>query len=62
MKTKDVIEHFGSVRSVADALGIKAVQSVYDWGDAPPLGRQYQIQLLTKGKLKANQSDSQPAA
>lgn len=62
MKTKQVIDHFGSVRAVADALDIKAVQSVYDWGEEPPIGRQYQIQVLTKGKLKADQPESKPAA
>lgn len=62
MKTKQVIEHFGSVRAVADALDIKAVQSVYDWGDEPPIGRQYQIQVLTKGKLKVGIPSEKPAA
>ena len=52
MKKQTVIAHFGSVKAVADALGIK-VQSVYEWPEDIPLGRQFQIQLLTKGKLKA---------
>lgn len=52
MKKQDVINHFGSVKAVADALGI-TVQSVYEWPEDIPLGRQYQIELLTKGKLKA---------
>lgn len=52
MKKQAVINHFGSVKGVADALGI-TVQSVYEWPEDIPLGRQYQIELLTKGKLKA---------
>lgn len=54
MKTKEAIDHFGNVRALADALGIDAVQSIYEWGDEPPRGRQFEIQVVTKGRLKAN--------
>lgn len=52
--TKDeAIKHFGSVGAVAAALGIKQ-PSVSDWGEIPPY-RQLQLEILTKGKLKADQ-------
>lgn len=45
MKTAEAIEHFGSIRKLAEALGL-SVQAVYRWGeDVPPL-RVYQIKDL----------------
>lgn len=35
MKKQTVLEHFGGVRKVADALEI-TYQSVWDWGDVVP--------------------------
>ena len=49
--------HFGSVRAIADALDI-TVQAVYDWGDEVPNGRAYQLQVITRGVLKANAQTS----
>lgn len=55
MTKSEALAHFGSVRKLADALGLKSVQAVYQWPeDSIPVGRQYQIQALTKGKLKAD--------
>ena len=59
MKKSDVIEHFGGIQQTADALGIR-YQSVYEWPDVVPEGRQYQIQIITGGKLKV--IERQPAA
>lgn len=60
MKKADVIKHFGSVRALASRLGI-TVQSVYEWPDeAIPRGRQFEIQALTKGALKAEPRDGNP--
>lgn len=51
--TKDeVIRHFGSVSATARALGIRQ-PSVTNWGEYPPADRQLQIQVLTGGKLRA---------
>jgi DNA-binding transcriptional regulator YdaS (Cro superfamily) len=51
--TKDeVIRHFGSVSATARALGIRQ-PSVTNWGKFPPADRQLQIQLVTGGKLRA---------
>jgi transcriptional repressor of cell division inhibition gene dicB len=62
MKKSEVIEFFGGTQETADALGIR-YQSVREWPeDRVPEGRQYQIQLLSKGKLKAASSGiKQPA-
>lgn len=53
MTTQEVLDHFGSASTAAKALGIKR-QSIYLWGEEPPEVRQFQIQVLTKGKLKAS--------
>lgn len=58
MKTSEVFEYFGSVKATAEKLGIRAVQSVYDWGDEPPELRQYQIQIVTRGRLRARRPES----
>lgn len=60
MNTQDVIKHFGSIKKVAEVLNITHVQSVYQWGDKVPKGRQFELELLTKGKLKAD--PKKPAA
>lgn len=52
MTTDEVIQHYGSKAEIARALGITKT-SVSGWGDEPPYGRQCEIQILTKGKLKA---------
>lgn len=53
MRKNDVIHHFGSVGAVAAALGITS-QAVSLWPDTIPLGRQFQLERLTEGKLKAD--------
>jgi len=52
MKTRQAIKHFGSIKLLARALAIKP-PSVYQWGDQPPKQRQYELERITKGKLKA---------
>ncbi len=51
MKTKTAIEHFGTQVSLAKALGITK-GAIQFWGEYVPEGRAYQIQHITKGKLK----------
>lgn len=53
MKTKTAIEHFGSIKLLAAALSIKP-PSVYSWGKTVPRQRQYELERITKGKLKAD--------
>jgi hypothetical protein len=52
MKTEDVVKYFGTKVAVAKALGIKK-QAISQWGELVPIGRAYQLHVITKGKLKA---------
>jgi DNA-binding transcriptional regulator YdaS (Cro superfamily) len=52
MNTHDVAEFFGSKKKLAAALGIHP-SAVTMWGETIPESRQYQIQVLSKGKFKA---------
>jgi hypothetical protein len=52
MKTQEAADFFGSRVKLADALGITPA-AITGWGEVPPLPRQYQIQVLSKNKLKA---------
>ena len=52
MKKKDVIEHFGSIKKAADALGIWP-QSLYSWKENVPENMAYKVEVITGGKLKA---------
>lgn len=54
MKTVLAVDYFGTKAAIADALGIKK-SAVSQWGDTIPKGRAYQIEVLTGGKLKADQ-------
>lgn len=59
MKPIDVIEYFGSQEKAAKALGMKQ-PNISKWltrGVVPEL-RQYQIEKLTRGKLKVSIGDS----
>lgn len=51
MLTKDAIEHFGSQKALADAIGITQ-PSVAEWGEYPPPLRQIQIQVASGGDLQ----------
>ena len=54
MKYEDVIDHFGSQQAVADAIGIKQ-PSVAAWKEAGiPEPRQFQLEVITDGRLKAD--------
>ncbi|KAA0017124.1 Cro/Cl family transcriptional regulator [Salinicola corii] len=52
MRKSDVIDHFGSITAVAEALEI-TTQYVSMWPEVVPRSRQWQIEVLTDGKLKA---------
>lgn len=61
MKTQDAINHFGSQVALKRALNLKARQTIHSWGEYPPEGRQYQIEVLTAGKLKAERNEKEAA-
>ncbi len=54
MNAKRVINHFGSIKDVAEACGIE-IPSVYEWlrNGVVPSVREWQIEVLTRGKFKA---------
>lgn len=52
MTTEEAIRHYGTQVKLAAALGIYQ-SSVSEWGDHPPAARQFQIERLTRGRLKA---------
>lgn len=53
MKTIDAIKYYGSQRKLKEILGLRARQTIHAWGEYPPPGRQYQIEILTNGELRA---------
>jgi DNA-binding transcriptional regulator YiaG len=55
MNMQDLRRHFGTQAAVARALGTSD-QVVSAWASAGriPIGRQYEIQILTAGKLRAD--------
>lgn len=55
MTTQEAIDYYGGVKKLADALGVWA-QVIYAWGEYPPMGRQYELEVKTNGKLKAETS------
>jgi len=55
MRTQEAIEHFGSIKRLADALNIWP-QSIYTWGERPPQARQFELEVKSKGALKADRS------
>jgi hypothetical protein len=58
MTTKEAIKHYGSIKALADALKVWP-QTIYQWGERPPMSRQYELELKTKGELKADSDDDQ---
>jgi hypothetical protein len=55
MKTETAITHFGSKAALARALQIRP-PSIQDWGVLVPLGRAYELQVLTNGALQVDRS------
>jgi len=53
MTTQEAIEFYGSVKKLADALGIWP-QPIYLWGERPPMARQYELEIKSQGQLKAD--------
>lgn len=55
MKTTEAVKHFETATNLAKKLGVTK-QAISNWGLYPPIGKQYQIQVMTKGKLKATEA------
>jgi transcriptional repressor of cell division inhibition gene dicB len=54
MTFQELVDHFGSPRQVQEALGISKQLAAYWKRAGIPLGRQYEIQVLTGGKFRAD--------
>ncbi|MBU0536868.1 MAG: Cro/Cl family transcriptional regulator [Gammaproteobacteria bacterium] len=63
MTPKQLIEHFGSRANAASNLGV-TYEAVRQWDEAGeiPKTRQYQIEVVTKGQLKAGSSSDDTKA
>jgi DNA-binding transcriptional regulator YdaS (Cro superfamily) len=57
MTTEEAIQHFGGRKALADALGVWP-QVIYQWGERPPMGRQYELEVRTSGVLKADREEA----
>jgi transcriptional repressor of cell division inhibition gene dicB len=55
MKKSDAIQHFGSVKKLADALGLWP-QTVYLWKDEVPDLIAYKLYVITGGKLELGEN------
>jgi hypothetical protein len=55
MTTEKAIKYYGGIKELAEALGIWP-HNISRWGDYPPIKRQYEIEVKTKGKLKAEKN------
>lgn len=53
VKKQAVIEYFGSVGAVAQALKIKG-SAVSQWGEDVPMRRAYELERITNGALKVD--------
>jgi len=52
MKTQEAIDYWGGVKNLADDLKTWP-QTIYQWGEYPPMGRQYEIEIKSDGQLRA---------
>jgi hypothetical protein len=59
MTKAQAVQFFGSSAALARAIGVSR-QSVHGWRDIP-IGRQYQLEVVTNGKLRADRDDAQHA-
>lgn len=59
MTKTEVLNFFGGVAKTAQALGTSA-PAISKWSDPIPMGRAYQIEVLTGGQLKAIPETTNP--
>lgn len=52
MTTQEAIDYFGGEKKLAGFLDIYP-QAVRKWGEYPPKGKQYELQVRTNNELKA---------
>jgi hypothetical protein len=54
MTFQELVDHYGSTKQVTEALGISKQLASYWKRVGIPIGRQYEIQILTGGKFRAD--------
>ena len=55
MTTDETVAYYGSKQALGKALGIKNPRdATKKWGERPRMLRQYQIEILTRGRLRAD--------
>jgi DNA-binding transcriptional regulator YdaS (Cro superfamily) len=59
MNTAAAVNYFGSKAEIARVLGIGKT-AVTNWGETIPIGRAYQIEVITNGALKAPRPEKTP--
>ena len=61
MTTQEALDYYdNNPMRMAQALGVW-VSAIYQWGEYPPIGRQFQLEVLSEGKLKAERNDNDTA-
>jgi len=58
LKTEEAIRWYGGVKRLAEALGVWP-QVIYKWGEHPPRARQYELEVKTKGELRAQPDETE---
>jgi hypothetical protein len=54
MDTQEAIDYFGGRKGLYKALKLGGYPAIGAWGPRPPMGRQWQIELITNGHLRAD--------
>lgn len=52
MKTQAAVDYYGGIKKLAAVLDIWT-NTIARWGEYPPMAKQYEIEVKTGGKLKA---------
>lgn len=58
MTTQDAINYYGGRVALAAELGIWP-HNISRWGEYPPPGRQYELEVKTNGALQAEKTDKE---
>lgn len=55
MTTQEAIDYYdGSIKRLAEVLDLWP-QAIYAWGHYPPMQRQYELQVKSRGKLQVTE-------
>jgi hypothetical protein len=56
MTTQEAIDHYGGTLELSRVLNCWPT-AFYNWGEYPPLSKQYELEVKTNGALKAEKHD-----